>query len=443
VCCQCELSAKPSAAETARLRSKATSYAPSSDRCLEGVGGESIALAEAANMCETPSMGCRRGGAAVGATPSRRRPSQVAAREASPPEATPEPVISDMPAVSSNVQALMRDVKTADDAAAGFPCEFCFVGASKAASQRVAAIDAEFAEKLCEAPRGVDVAAVRAQLERAAGVAITCRKGKKPEQPNQDSFFFCQTQRFRVACVADGHGEFGHWASHWAVRAALRLLLAELATAEALPDDVAMARIFDTTHQAIMYQADIDGFDLSLSGTTFTVAVVDRKSSRALLAWCGDSRCAVGRIGPKGPESVMGTVDHKPQDPEERRRIVGSGGEVVRMFSGMPHRVFARGHEIPGLAMSRALGDLIAHSVGVVHVPGFRRCLLASEDVLLVCSDGVWEFIKNAEACRIVISFGRARAGDAANALAREARDRWLKEEVTITDDITVIVIWM
>ena len=33
----------------------------------------------------------------------------------------------------------------------------------------------------------------------------------------------------------------------------------------------------------------------------------------------------------------------------------------------VPHRVFAKGKEIPGLAMSRSIGDLAGHMAGVIH----------------------------------------------------------------------------
>ena len=33
----------------------------------------------------------------------------------------------------------------------------------------------------------------------------------------------------------------------------------------------------------------------------------------------------------------------------------------------VPYRVFAKGKEIPGLAMSRSVGDLAGHMAGVIH----------------------------------------------------------------------------
>ena len=46
-----------------------------------------------------------------------------------------------------------------------------------------------------------------------------------------------------------------------------------------------------------------------------------------------------------------------------------AGGEVMRLDCDIPHRVFVKDHLFPGLAMSRAIGDGIAHQIGVVSEP--------------------------------------------------------------------------
>ena len=50
-----------------------------------------------------------------------------------------------------------------------------------------------------------------------------------------------------------------------------------------------------------------------------------------------------------------------------------------------PYRVFGRDGTSPGLAMSRSLGDLYAHSLGVIPAPTctFRR--LTPQDEFVVC----------------------------------------------------------
>jgi len=222
------------------------------------------------------------------------------------------------------------------------------------------------------------------------------------------------------------------------------MLLSLLAESDSLPQDDVVAQMFDTAHNVVKLHAQAEGYDASLSGTTCTVCVIHRATQQVLTAWTGDSRCICGRLGSekRQVEIIGATQDHKPQDPDERRRIIGSGGEVVRIHSDLPHRVYVRGKEAPGLAMSRALGDLMAHTVGVNHVPGFKRFTLEADSCLLCCSDGVWEFIRNPEALKLVLSAGRDNVGEATRSLAKEARDRWLREEGSMTDDITAIVIW-
>ncbi len=49
------------------------------------------------------------------------------------------------------------------------------------------------------------------------------------------------------------------------------------------------------------------------------------------------------------------------------------------------HRVFRRGDDVlPGLAMSRSLGDLYAHAVGVTNEPVLSTYSLGDRDLFLV-----------------------------------------------------------
>lgn len=70
--------------------------------------------------------------------------------------------------------------------------------------------------------------------------------------------------------------------------------------------------------------------------------------------------------------------DHKPEDPSELTRINAKGGRVesYKDFNGDPlgpPRVWLKNQDIPGLAMSRSFGDLIASQVGVICVPGIHN----------------------------------------------------------------------
>ena len=59
--------------------------------------------------------------------------------------------------------------------------------------------------------------------------------------------------------------------------------------------------------------------------------------------------------------------------------------------------------DAPGLAMSRSLGDFIAHSVGCSQYPEVKRFELQAEDkFIIIASDGVWEFLSNEMIAKIV-----------------------------------------
>merc|ERR1712217_1013982 len=110
------------------------------------------------------------------------------------------------------------------------------------------------------------------------------------------------------------------------------------------------------------------------------------------------------------------------------------------------HRIYAKNARYPGLNMSRCLGDLMGHQdCGVSAEPEIKEHQISDLDhVLLLCSDGVWEFIQPDEACAIIKDFTAENAAKAADALAKEAWDRWIKEEGgSVVDDITVVLVYL
>ena len=95
--------------------------------------------------------------------------------------------------------------------------------------------------------------------------------------------------------------------------------------------------------------------------------------------------------------------------------------------------------DIPGLAMSRSLGDVVAHSAGVTSEPEFTEFDLnpAKDKFLVVATDGLWEFVENQETVDMVE--GQQVPADAVEFLVTEAATRWMHEEQVI-DDTTIIV---
>lgn len=74
-----------------------------------------------------------------------------------------------------------------------------------------------------------------------------------------------------------------------------------------------------------------------------------------------------------------------------------------------PLRVWLKDQQYPGLAMSRSLGDQVAHSVGVISIPEIQQFILEEEDkFLVIASDGVFEFLSNEDIANIIMPYYKA-----------------------------------
>ena len=139
------------------------------------------------------------------------------------------------------------------------------------------------------------------------------------------------------------------------------------------------------------------------------------------------------------------TEDHKPSNPQEKRRIERGGGRVI--FDGFyNHRVFAANRMYPGLNMSRAFGDTVAHrEAGLCAVPDTQEYVLNGEEEvgLLVCSDGVWEFLDAQAAATCVMGrLARGNVQSACEELSKRSWNSWMEDsENEISDDITACMV--
>merc|ERR1712166_427870 len=119
-----------------------------------------------------------------------------------------------------------------------------------------------------------------------------------------------------------------------------------------------------------------------MAGCTATVALITQRE--IYCANSGDSRTVLS----KGKKAVDLSVDHKPNDPEEKRRIIAGNGFVEDgRVNGM-------------LALSRALGDfeyknnsmMKPQDQAVTAHPDIM-CVQLSSDVeyILLACDGLWD----------------------------------------------------
>ena len=77
----------------------------------------------------------------------------------------------------------------------------------------------------------------------------------------------------------------------------------------------------------------------------------------------------------------------------------GSAG----MFYG-PLRVWLKNKPVPGLAMTRSIGDMTATSVGVVAEPEIKiiQKLTKADKIFVIASDGLWDRFSNEEIMSII-----------------------------------------
>lgn len=288
-------------------------------------------------------------------------------------------------------------------------------------------------------------------------IGFACLQGlKRPEVLNQDSFFLWMAERkYAIYGVLDGHGVHGGAVSDFAKSIFPKLLLSR-PNFESDPRE-ALRHSFEKMQRLISIGHSQHLFDASRSGTTCSIVLHCISSRKFYVAHVGDSRVVLGqRVAAKkdGPQSqwqaVELTVDHKPSLPEERARIESNGGEVI--FDGcVNHRIYPKGMTPEarrqlgyGLNMSRALGDLSAcQECGLSTTPDITEHIMDSSDrFLLLCSDGVWEFITSQEAVEIAAKCPAKKADLAATKLAAEGKKRWLdKMKDKVADDITAVVV--
>ena len=300
-------------------------------------------------------------------------------------------------------------------------------------------------------------------LKNYDGISLPGKKPSGETKTNQDSFIFKTNinniKDFNIFGVMDGHGPDGHFVSEF-ISEIIPSQLINHPEIKKLSKPEAIYKKFKENNCKIITQAFISAdkkiqnmeFDTSESGCTCCLIIHIGK--HIMCANTGDSRAIVvydesNDINPKNLDFLNVTplsIDSKPELPKEMNRIIAAGGEVSQLKDEFgegvgPFRVWVKGKDYPGLAMSRSIGDLNGKKIGVIPDPGILEYELnETTKFIVVCSDGVWEFLKN----ETVMNIGKKyylenKASEFSHELINEALKEWEKNE-SIVDDITAVV---
>ncbi|GAB0491316.1 hypothetical protein MMPV_002569 [Pyropia vietnamensis] len=293
---------------------------------------------------------------------------------------------------------------------------------------------------------------------------------RETQKENQDSYCvhapFAGRPNNLLAAVFDGHGAVGRPISN-CIRDMLPTLLereldgnapppagaagsSTCAAADHAKRVAALIGAFAEA-EAVLYDED-RRIDHVFSGTTAVMAWMTGQQD-LYCAWAGDSRCILGRrLPPAIPggkdrfAAIECTFDHKPGRLDEKRRIKAAGGRVARWRKNIgPERVWLPRDWLPGLAMTRSVGDTVLSDYGVEPRPDVTYTRLQTNDSFLVlASDGVWEFMPSQEVADFVGRLRREGVApkEAADALVRESVRRWRRNEVVV-DDTTAVIIYL
>ena len=300
-------------------------------------------------------------------------------------------------------------------------------------------------------------------IKNYGGVSRPGKDSSGKQKINQDALV-CITninniKDFNIFGVLDGHGPEGHFISQFASEFIPSQLINN-PEIKNLIDTEQIYRKYKENNCKIITQAFIAAdnqiktmeFDASESGST--CCLVLHIGTHIICANTGDSRALVvydesGDMNPKNLnflKAVPLSIDYKPELPEEQNRILMAGG-VVEQFKDEygigagPYRVWARGEDSPGLAMSRSIGDLKGKSLGVIPDPGILEYdLNKSTKYIIACSDGVWEFLNNDTVKDIGKKFYLENNASAfCYELVSQSLLEWAKND-NIVDDITAVV---
>lgn len=168
----------------------------------------------------------------------------------------------------------------------------------------------------------------------------------------------------------------------------------------------------------------------STAGTTASICII--KNSKLYIGHVGDSAIVLGHNESKSdknvrPKAKLLTKEHKPDDPDELKRIELSGGEVVAK-SGVQRVVWNRPRtdhkgpirrstqidRIPFLAVARSLGDLWSYNylkeefvVSPEPDVSVHKLDPLTDKCLVIGSDGLWNMLTPEECVSSVFDLER------------------------------------
>ena len=187
-------------------------------------------------------------------------------------------------------------------------------------------------------------------------------------------------------------------------------------------------------------------FNSSTNGTSCITLIIT--PNKIICANIGDCRGILAKNENGNYKALQLSRDHLPSEPDEMERIIENGGRIKEIwgennFCGV-EKIFLKNSEIPGLNISRSIGDSIAHNIGVISDPEIKIYEFnGNEKFIILGNNWIWKYMSNNECVDIVKSYyeNNYDAKGCMSALIKEAYIRKEKNNQK-NGDITAIVIF-
>ena len=269
---------------------------------------------------------------------------------------------------------------------------------------------------------------------------------------NQDSYLVIPNEYklndFNIFSVMDGHGLNGHLVSQFCTKY-FTSYFAKHKKLNQLTDEESVYNTLKKNNYEVIKKAfhkaekEISKSDIDANFSGTTCVMTFQLGKKLITANVGDSRGIII----KGDKFIPLSIDQKPNDENEMKRIIKNGGEVSQYeedgIKSGPFRVWKKGEMYPGIAMSRSIGDLLASTLGVIPEPEFIEMEIDKDTKFAVlASDGVWEFLDNKKVKDLVMPFYKKNDPEGACKMLINESTKWWNEEDIVVDDITVICLF-
>lgn len=288
------------------------------------------------------------------------------------------------------------------------------------------------------------------------------RRGYNPNdlhKKNQDSYFcklgFLGREKFNLFGVCDGHGKHGERVSQF-VSEKFPVFLESVFREEEKRSMVSEDALFEEVIEELMFRGlkqtvkalEESEIECRFSGCTFNAVFL--LNDKICVCNVGDSR-AIMAYEDNIEDVIVLSRDHTPYDQSEKLRIQKNGGMISQTMDEFgqacgPLRVWKPGENLPGLAMTRAVGDTYSKSVGVSWKPDMtvKSLKISQQVVIFLSTDGVFEVMSNEEVMKVIAPFIETKNVEAAcDTLMARVTKEWDANNYDVIDDITFILLFI